>query len=46
MSLAEDMEAFDRAFVVPAEGEPLVSEEQKKEMLKQSLTCIRDSLKS
>jgi len=33
MSLAEDMEAFDRAFGVPAEGEPLVSEEQKKEMV-------------
>jgi len=33
MSLAEDMEAFDRAFSVPAEGEPLVSEEQKKEMV-------------
>jgi hypothetical protein len=27
------MEAFDRAFGVPAEGEPLVSEEQKKEMV-------------
>jgi len=33
MSLAEDMEAFDRAFGVPAEGEPLVSEEQKEEMV-------------
>lgn len=33
MSLAEDMEAFDRAFGVPAKGEPLVSEEQKKEMV-------------
>lgn len=33
MSLAEDMEAFDRAFGVPAQGEPLVSEEQKKEMV-------------
>jgi len=33
MSLAEDMEAFDRAFGVPAEGKPLVSEEQKKEMV-------------
>ena len=33
MSFAEDMEAFDRAFGVPAEGEPLVSEEQKKEMV-------------
>jgi hypothetical protein len=33
MSLAKDMEAFDRAFGVPAEGEPLVSEEQKKEMV-------------
>ena len=33
MSLAEDMEAFDRAFGEPAQGEPLVSEEQKKEML-------------
>jgi len=33
MSLAEDMAAFDRAFGVPAEGEPLVSEEQKKELL-------------
>ena len=33
MSLAEDMEAFDRAFGVPTEGEPLVSEEQKKEMV-------------
>jgi len=33
MSLAEDMEAFERAFGEPAQGEPLVSEEQKKEML-------------
>jgi hypothetical protein len=33
MSLAENMEAFDRAFGEPAQGEPLVSEEQKKEML-------------
>ena len=33
MSLAKDMEAFDRAFGVPAQGEPLVSEEQKKEMV-------------
>lgn len=33
MSLAEDMAAFDRAFGVPAEGKPLVSEEQKKELL-------------
>lgn len=33
MSLAEDMEAFDRAFGEPAQGEPLVSEEQKKEMV-------------
>lgn len=33
MSFAEDMEAFDRAFGVPAKGEPLVSEEQKKEMV-------------
>lgn len=33
MSLAEDMEAFDRAFGVPAQGEPMVSEEQKKEMV-------------
>lgn len=33
MSLAEDMEAFDRAFGEPAQGKPLVSEEKKKEML-------------
>lgn len=33
MSLAKDMEAFDRAFGVPAQGEPMVSEEQKKEMV-------------
>jgi len=33
MSLAEDMEAFERAFGEPAQGEPLVSEEKKKEML-------------
>jgi len=33
MSLAEDMEAFDRAFGEPAQGEPLVSEEKKKEIL-------------
>jgi hypothetical protein len=33
MSLAEDMEAFDRAFGVPAQGKPMVSEEQKKEMV-------------
>lgn len=33
MSLAKDMEAFDRAFGEPAKGEPLVSEEQKKEMV-------------
>ena len=33
MSLAEDMEAFDRAFGEPAKGKPLVSEKQKKEML-------------
>ena len=33
MSLAKDMEAFDRAFGVPAQGKPLVSEEQKKEMV-------------
>ena len=33
MSLAEDMEAFDRAFGEPAQGEPLVSDEKKKEML-------------
>ncbi len=32
MSLAEDMEAFERAFDVPAQGEPLVPEKQKKEM--------------
>ena len=33
MSLAEDMEAFDRAFGEPAQGKPLVSDEKKKEML-------------
>ena len=33
MSLAEDMEAFERAFGEPAQGEPLVPEEKKKEML-------------
>lgn len=33
MSFDEDMEAFNRAFGLPAEGEPLVSEDQKKEML-------------
>ena len=33
MSLAEDMESFERAFGEPAQGKPLVSEEQKKEML-------------
>ena len=33
MSFAEDMEAFERAFGEPAQGKPLVSEEQKKEML-------------
>lgn len=33
MSFDEDKEAFNRAFGLPAEGEPLVSEEQKKEMV-------------
>jgi len=33
MSLAEDMEAFDRAFGEPEQGKPLVSDEKKKEML-------------
>jgi len=33
MSFDEDMEAFNRAFGLPAEGEPMVSEAQKKEML-------------
>jgi hypothetical protein len=33
MSLAEDMAAFDRAFGAAAQGEPLVSEDQKKEMV-------------
>lgn len=33
MSFDEDTEAFNRAFGLPAEGEPLVSEDQKKEML-------------
>ena len=34
MSFDEDMEAFNRAFGLPAEGEPMVSEAQKKEMLR------------
>jgi len=33
MSLAEDMEAFDRAFGEPAQGEPMVPEEKKKEIM-------------
>lgn len=33
MSLAEDMEAFDRAFGTPAQGKPMVSEKRKKDLL-------------
>ena len=46
MSLAEDMEAFDRAFGVPAQGEPLVSEEQKKEMVIDDESAFQRALES
>jgi len=46
MSLAEDMEAFDRAFGVTAKGEPLVSEEQKKEMVIDDESAFQRALES
>lgn len=46
MSFDEDMEAFNRAFGVPAEGEPLVSESQKKEMLIDDRSALQRALES
>lgn len=46
MSLDEDMDAFDRAFGVPAEGQPMVSEDKKRDLVIDDESALERAMES